>query len=450
MQAVYEFFYAIEMNLWGYVGFPIILFLGGYLTWRSRCLQLRRFPDIFREFFGYFKATPEATADSVGLNPLKALVASIGGCLGIGNLINIAIAMHIGGPGALFWIWVTAVLGSIVKYSEVFIALRHRRTMADGSKRGGPMFFLKDAFGSNVPALFFCILLSLYGVEVYQFNVVATVASTSIGCPKICTVFALMLLLYFAAKGGLKRVSTVASYLVPIFITLYLIMGGWVLLNYASSIPQLLIDIVHSAFTPRAAEGGFVGSVLLMTLTQGIRRGCYSADIGVGYASIIHSESSNPSPIKQARLLIVEVFIDIFCICSMSAMLVLITGAWKSDLLPFQMVQEALATHFPYMHFFMPLLIFLLGYSTVLTYLSAGMKSATYMSPKNGKRIFGAYAFLAFLFFSFAETSVALTVMSLIQFCLLVLNSLGIWKLRSELVFDEKVVSSPAFVVEKA
>lgn len=438
MTPFFQFFDSLELHLWGYIGFPLILFFGGYLTWKSKCLQIRRLPSIMREFFGYFRRDAVQSAPSTGLLPLKALVASIGGCLGIGNLVNIAIAMHIGGPGALFWLWMTAILGSVVKYSEVFTALRHRRLQADGSYRGGPMYYLKDAFGSNIPALIFCVLLSLYGVEVYQFNVVATVAATSLGCPKILTVVILMLLVFVAAKGGLRRVSSVASFLVPIFICLYLLMGGWVLFNYASLIPQLFVDIFQSAFTQRAAEGGFVGSVFMITLTQGIRRACYSADIGVGYASIIHSESNNPSPIKQARLVIVEVFIDIFCICSMSAMLVLITGTWKSTLMPFQMVQEALATHFPYMQFFMPFLIFLLGYSTVLTYLSAGLKSAVYISPRYGKRIFGLYAFFAFFLFSFADTALALTAMSLIQFCLLILNLTGIFVLRKGLVFDEQ------------
>ena len=215
-------------------------------------------------------------------------------------------------------------------------------------------------------------------------------------------------------------------------------MGGWVLWNYASFLPSLFADVFHSAFTPRAAEGGFIGCTLLMTITQGIRRGCYSADIGVGYASIIHSETTNPSPIKQARLLIVEVFVDTFFICTMSAILVLITGVWKQDLLPSQMVQQALATRFPYMHFFMPVLLTLLGYSTVLTYLSAGMKSATYLSSTKGKVIFSCYALFALSFFSFVETSQALSIMSFINLFLLILNSVGIWRLRREIVFDER------------
>ena len=288
IQAIFDFLGSVEGKLWGFIGFPVILLFGCFLTLKSRAMQIRKFPEIVREFIGYFTGPKSTTSlANEGIGPLRAFFTSIGGCLGIGNVVGVATAVQIGGPGALFWIWVTSILGSLVKYSEVYIGIKHRRTMADGTHKGGPMFFLHDAFKSKIPSIFFCILLCLYGVEIYQFNIVATVTADAFQCHKIWTILVLLSLVFWAAKGGLKRVSAIASILVPFFISLYLIMGLWVIVNYASEIPNLLCDIFSSAFTPRAAEGGFIGSSVLLTLSRGVRSGCYSSDIGIGYASIM-------------------------------------------------------------------------------------------------------------------------------------------------------------------
>lgn len=441
IQDIFNFLALIEDDLWGFVGFPTVLILGSILTWKSAGMQIRKFPAIVSEFFGYFITSKEnPSCSSQGLGPMRAFCASIGGCLGIGNVVGVATAVQIGGPGSLLWIWITAVLGSIVKFSEVYIGIKHRRTNPDGSHRGGPMFFLQDAFGKKMPALLFCALLCLYGVEIYQFNIVASVSADAFGCDKIWTVLVLLVLVLIAAQGGLKRVSSVASILVPLFISLYLIMCCWVLINCAPFLPQLFSDIVTSAFSVRAAEGGFVGSSLLLALSQGVRRGCYSSDIGIGYASIIHSETTSTSASKQARMLIFEVFADIFIVCSLSALVVLITGEWKSGMDSSKLVQKALSAYFPHMEYFMPFLLSLIGYSTVLTYFSAGCKTAMYLCPRRGKMYFFIYAIVAFCFFSFQETEQARCIMSYIGLFLLLLNSVGIWKLRKELVFDEDFV----------
>ena len=442
----FEVLSAIEDHLWGYLGFPMILILGGILTWVSRGMQLRSFPAILREFYSYLTAKEKTSAQ--GLGPLRAFFTSIGGCLGIGNVVAIAAAVQIGGPGSLLWIWLTSILGCLVKYAEVYIAIKHKRVLRDGSFKGGPMYFLQDAFGSKIPGLLFCVLLSLYGVEIYQFSVVASVSADALGCSKVWTVLVLLSLVLLAAKGGLQRVSKVASLLVPFIITFYLIMGVWVLMHHASIFPSLFLDVFRSAFTPRAAEGGFIGSSLLLTISQGVRRGCYSSDIGIGYASIIHSETNNPSPVKQARLLIFEVFTDTFIVCTLSALVVLVTGVWKTSVDSSKLVQVALSSCFPYMEYFMPLLICLLGFSTVMTYLSAGMRTAAFLSPNRGTRVYALYATLAFLFFSFHDTDHARCMMSLIGLFLLTVNSLGIWKLRKEIVFDEETEYSVSSGVE--
>lgn len=420
--------------LWGYVGFPVVIFLGLYLSFRSGFVQLRRFPDIFRNFVAAFS---RSHADSsTNLHPIRAFFASIGGSLGIGNVVGVTAAVQIGGPGTLVWIWVTAIIGSLIKYSEVYIGMTHRRVLPDGSNQGGPMYFIQDAFKVGWLPTLFCVLLGIYGVEMYQFGIVASATSYAFGVSKWVTALIFLSIIILIERGGFKRISIIASLLVPLLVAVYVSMGSYVLFANMSMLPSVFADIFTSAFTARAAEGGFLGSTMMLAMSLGVQRGCYSTDIGVGYASIIHSASSSTTPQRQASLLIFEVFMDTFFVCSMSILLVLTTGTWKENLDSALLVQEALGKYFPCMNIFMPFFLSLLGYSVIITYFTAGMHTVRFMLPKWGQRLYYAYAIVAFLTFSFVENRQAITVMSFVGFLLLVLNASALWKLRREISFD--------------
>ncbi len=424
-----------EDSLWGYVGFPLIVLFGVYLTYVSRFVQIRSFPLVVKTFWHFL--THKGEKEGEGIPPLKAFFASIGGCVGIGNIVAITSAVQIGGPGALFWVWMTAFAGSLVKYSEVFLGMTTRHVCPKRGFRGGPMYILEKAFnGSKIPGIIFCIFMCLYGVEIYQFSVVTSTLSSSFALPKLWVTLGLLALVIYAERGGIARIGSISSWMMPTCILVYLAMGGYILVASWDLIPTVFCDIFKYAFEPHAAEGGFLGSALLITISQGIRRGCYSSDIGVGYASIIHSESSVQKPARQASLLIFEVFIDTFVICTMSVLIVLLTGTWQLDIEPIYLVQTSLSYFFPYIEYFMPIFIFLLGYSTVITYFAAGMRTAVFLSPKYGQRVYYLYAVVGLFTFSFVHSSQAITIMALVQLGLLILNSLGIWRLRKQLSFD--------------
>lgn len=433
IQSIFSLLELAENFLWGYIGFPIVVLLGVYLTFSSRFMQFRRFPAIVRNFVEGFSSKHT----DGNLHPIRAFFASIGGSLGLGNVVAISAAIQVGGPGTLVWLWITALIGSIVKYSEVYLGMTLRKKMPDGSFRGGPMYFLKDAFkGATWPTVLFCVFLGIYGVDVYQFGVVASVTSTALGVSKWITALTFLSIILFVERGGFQRVGLIASMVVPFIVAIYVTMGSYVLFSHASQLPAVFADIFRSAFTARAAEGAFLGASILLALSHGVRRGCYSTDIGVGYASIVHSTSSATYPAKQASLLIFEIFTDTFFVCTLSVLLVLVTGTWTQEMGDLFFVQQALAQHFPYMEYFMPFLLSLLGYSVVITYFSAGMRAVQFLLPVWGRRLYYCYAVIAFLTFSFLENSYALTIMALAGFFLLVLNSIGIWKLRHLLSFD--------------
>jgi AGCS family alanine or glycine:cation symporter len=242
-------------------------------------------------------------------------------------------------------------------------------------------------------------------------------------------------LILFASSGGVRRVGAISSAIIPFFVLVYISMGSWVLLNNLQVIPEVISTVFSSAFTGTAAIGGFAGSALMATISQGARRGCYTGDLGVGYASVIHSESSMKIPEEQASLAVFDIFLDSFIICTTSLMLVLVTQVWHEPIAAGMMVQTALSDYFPHMNIFMPIFLFLLGYNTINAYFCVGIKCSEFLSPKYGKPVYYVYAILALVIFSFAGVAQAQTVMTIAGGLLLVINCLGIFRLRREISF---------------
>lgn len=432
VSTVFTFLDLFEDALWGYLAVPLLLFVGIYLTIQSRFFQIRKLPHVIHLFCSLMRVREQGER---GVHPLKAFFASVGGCVGVGNIAGICTAIQLGGPGALFWIWVTAIVGMMIKYSEVYLGLKYRIPNDRGGYNGGPMYFLQRAFKATwIPGLI-CFLLCIYGVEVYQFSVVTDSLVTNFSLNKYLVISVLLSLVLFASSGGVRRVGTISSAILPFFVLVYISMGSWVLLNNLHVIPEVFTSVFASAFTGTAAIGGFAGSALMSTISQGARRGCYTGDLGVGYASVIHSESSMKIPEEQASLAVFDIFLDSFIICTTSLMLALVTQVWQEPIAASMMVQTALSDYFPHMNIFMPIFLLLLGYNTINAYFCVGIKCSEFLSPKYGKPVYYVYAILALLIFSFAGVAQAQTVMTIAGGLLLVINSLGIFRLRREISF---------------
>lgn len=437
-EMIFDSLLFFEDLLWSYLGFPALMALGLYFSFRTRFVQVRHFPAVLRTFIGFMSVKDH---EGRGVHPLKTFFACVGGCVGVGNVVSICTGVQIGGPGALFWIWITAMIGMMIKYAEVYLGIRYRVPNQEGGYDGGPMYFLKAAFSSEFLASLAALLLCIYGVEIFQFSVIVHSVSFNWDINPYLVTFTLLGLVIFAGSGGVRRVGNISAAIIPLFVVLYLGMGFFVLLVNIGKIPTVLMTVFSSAFTGHAALGGFVGSTLLMTISQGIRRGCYTGDIAVGYASVINSETSIKIPEKQASLEFLGIVLDTFIICTTSVMLILVTDVWFEPLEVGLLVQTALGNYFPYMHFFMPFFLFLLGYSTINAYFLAGLKCAEYLAPRFGKRLFYAYGVIALVLFSFVDVVEAQSVMAIVGGLLLVINALGIYKLRKEVSFnfyDEK------------
>ncbi|MBS4163499.1 putative transporter [Candidatus Protochlamydia amoebophila] len=424
----------LENILWTYAGVPIVMLLGLYLSLKSGFFQIRHLPTVFKTFFSFMRL--RSSENQHGVHPLKAFFAAVGGCVGIGNIVGICTAVQLGGPGALFWIWMTALAGMILKYSEVYLGLRYRVPNESGGYNGGPMYFLQKVFKTSWIPKLVCVLLCVYGVEVYQFSVISTSITTNLGINSYLVTATLLVLVVFAGSGGVRRVGTISSTSLPVFVVIYVGMGMWVLVNNLSALPTVIQQVFTSAFSGHAAIGGFAGVGIMSTMSYGIRRGCYTGDIGVGYASVIHSETSVQIPEKQASLAIFDIFLDTFIVCTTSLFLILTTGFWQEPIEAGLLVQLSLGKYFPYMHFFMPIFLFMLGYNTINAYFCVGLKCAEYLSPKFGRGVYYIYAVVALVLFSFMGTSQAQTAMAIAGVSLLIINGYGIFMLRHEISFN--------------
>lgn len=433
LSSFFNFLKGIDGILWGYVDFILIIVLGSYLTFKTSFFQVRQIPAILKSFFDLIGKSPKGIR---GTHPLKVFFASVGGMVGVGNIVGVVTAVQLGGPGALFWVWVTGMIGAIVKYSEIYLGLKYRVENGEGGYDGGPMYFLKAAFKNRYLPIIVAFLLCIYGVEIYQFSVMTESVSINWGLnPYLVTTFVLLAVLY-ASLGGVQRIGKICSVVMPLFLVIYIGMGLWILINEASTIPTVLSSVFSSAFSGHAAVGGFIGSTAIMAIQNGMGRAAYSADIGIGYDSIIQSESSMLYPQKQARLAVLGVLLDNL-ICTLSILLVLVSGLWRAEnpIAGSCLVQSVLSTYFPYMGFFMPLFLSIVGFTTIIAYFCVGLKCARYLLPKSGGWIYTIYGTTSLFFSSFISQTQTLLIMSVAGALLLVINLFGIFILRREISF---------------
>ncbi len=429
----------IDDSFWGYVGVPVLLILGTYFSYKANFMQICRFGKIGKIFFSFLEKEEKTTKkkDEVrGIPGIKAFFAAVGGCIGIANLVSVCSAVQVGGPGAVFWMWIGAFLGMIVKYVEIYIGMKFRVKNKTGGYDGGPMYFLQHATTNPWIPKFVCVLLCIYGVDMYIFRTVTHSFVSSWNWNPYVAIVGLLSAVIFGGEDGIKRVGTISSIIVPFFLLAFIGCSSWIFLTHWDLIPGMIADIFYSAFTPKAAIGAFTGVSVLTTMSYGMKRACYTGDIGIGYASIIHSESSEKNASRQAALGIFGIFLDTFVVCTMSVFLILLTGAWHQGIPEGQIVPHVMSQYVPGIDIIWPLFVFMLGYSTLLAIFASGHKAAKFLSPKYGTSAYNLYAIIMFLVFSFIGTDEQImTPMSLVGGLLLVINVWGMLKLRKSISY---------------
>ncbi|MFA5998843.1 MAG: amino acid carrier protein [Candidatus Babeliales bacterium] len=434
---LFETLDAVESVFWTYGGAPALFIFGFYLSYKSRFFQIRQFPEVIKIFKAF--ATEKQDDTSRGVSPIYAFFTSIGGCIGVGNIVSVCIAVQLGGPGAVFWMWIAAILGMLVKYGEIYLGVKFRIKNNENSYTGGPMIFLQHVPGGKILSRIAAVLICLYGIELYIFRTVTESLSVCWNLNEYVVIFTLLFLVVGIGQGGVKIVGRLCAVIIPVFLVGYTSMGMWVLIANAAKIPAMLYSIFAHAFSAHAAIGAFVGtsSNVMLSVRHGVQRACYTGDIGVGYASVVHAETKEAVPAKQAIFGIIDIFLDSFIVCTMSLFLILLTDTWHQNIHVNVMVAQALSKTFPFVFAIWPLFIFLLGYSTLIAFFAAGRRAATFLSPRYGAQFFVALATCAFIIFSFVGTSNnCQSMMAIVGALLLMINLYGLFFLRDEISFD--------------
>ena len=308
--------------------FPVFLIGSGiFFTIYLGFPQIKYFKHGWRILSG--KYVKEDTKGET--TPFQALSTALSGTVGTGNIGGVALAIFLGGPAAIFWMWITAFFGMTTKFVEVTLAHKYRETLPDGSISGGPMYYIENGLNMRWLAILFsiCLLLMCLGTgNMPQISSIAVVMNDTFNIPKIVTGSVLAVLLWMVIIGGIKRIAQIASKLVP-FMALWYLVGSFavILSNYENIIPSLQSIFIH-VFTPAAAVGGFLGASVAAALTRGVNRGLYSNEAGQGSAPIAHASSKTENPIEEGMVSILEPFIDTIVICTITGLVILSSGVW--------------------------------------------------------------------------------------------------------------------------
>ncbi len=399
MDAVTEFLSSASDFLWGWFLILLLLGTGFYLTIRLGGLQFTKLGAAMR--LGILKRKDD---DSEGdITQFQALTTALAATVGTGNIVGVATAIGIGGPGALFWMWMTGLLGMVTKYAEGFLAVRFRRTDAAGEKSGGPQYYLEhgipNRFG-KVLALLFAVFATFacFGIgNMTQGNSIASNVESSWSIPVWVTGATLTVLTLVVLVGGIKSIGRVTAGLVPIMIVFYIAAGLYILIANIDAVPGALAQVVTDAFTGTSAVGGFTGSAIAVVVQFGVARGLFSNESGLGSAPIAAAAAQTNHPVRQGLVSMTQTFIDTLIVVTFTGLTIITTGTWKqTDPETGEQISAALMTGEAFTHglpgewghWVVTLGIVLFAFSTLLGW--------SYYGDRNIERLFGRRAVLPF------------------------------------------------------
>ncbi len=322
---------AINSFVWGPFMLALLVGTGIFLSVKTGFLQVRKFGFIMKNTLGSLFAKRSDKDHGNNLSPFQAVTTALAGTVGTGNIAGVTGAIFVGGPGAVFWMWVSAFFGMCTKYAEIALAMKYRVTDKDGVHRGGPMYYIEKGLGKQYKwlAVIFALLggIASFGIgNIAQSSEIAGAMNGLMGFNNFLTGVALAIIVSFVLIGGVKRIGQVTGYLVPFMALFYIIAGLAAIILRIDMVPAALMSIFTSAFSFKSVGGGVFGYAIMIAMKQGFARGVFSNEAGLGSAPIAHAASSCDEPAEQAIWGVFEVFIDTIVICTITSLAVLLSG----------------------------------------------------------------------------------------------------------------------------
>ncbi len=376
---------SVSNFVWGPVMIILLVGTGLFLTVRFGFIQFRGFPHALALITGKY----DDPKDAGDITHFQALSAALSATIGTGNIAGVATAIASGGPGAVFWMWITALVGMATKFTSCLLSLKYRKVNEDGTISGGPMYFLEMGLKQKWLGVLFALftVVASFGIgNMVQANSVAQPLHDILHVPKWATGGVLAILVAMVILGGIRRIAVVASRIVPLMVILYL--GGALTIifwNIDQVLPALQLIIKH-AFTPTAAIGGFLGAAVMQTIRFGVARGVFSNESGLGSAPIAHAAAKTKEPVREGLVASVGPFVDTIVVCTMTALVIVISGLWTSldetgaQLTGATLSARAFESGFPnFGQYVVSFGIVFFAFSTILAWSYYGDRSAEYL-----------------------------------------------------------------------
>ena len=370
----------IDAFVWGPPLLVLLVGTGILLTFRLKLLQVFKLPQALGLIFS---AKNDGSGD---VNSFKALCTALAATVGTGNIVGVATAIKAGGPGALFWMWMAAFFGMATKYSECLLAVKYRTVDANGNISGGPMYYIENGLGKKYKPLavmfaVFGVLCAYFGIGTFaQVNSIVEITQISAGIPVVYTGIALTVVVAAVTIGGLKSISNVSSKVVPGMAVIYFFTTLGILVSFADQVPGAIALVIESAFTTTAAQGGFLGATVMLAMRNGVARGVFSNESGLGSAPIVAAAAKTHWPAEQGLVSMTGTFIDTIIICTMTGLSLIVTGVWNGDLNGAAMTNAAFSSAFPAFGTWLLLVgLVLFAFTTILGWNYYGERCVEYL-----------------------------------------------------------------------
>ncbi|WP_304095768.1 alanine/glycine:cation symporter family protein [Phascolarctobacterium succinatutens] len=370
----------IDAFVWGPPLLVLLVGTGILLTFRLKLLQVFKLPQALGLIFS---AKNDGSGD---VNSFKALCTALAATVGTGNIVGVATAIKAGGPGALFWMWMAAFFGMATKYSECLLAVQYRTVDANGNISGGPMYYIENGLGKKYKPLavmfaVFGVLCAYFGIGTFaQVNSIVEITQISAGIPVVYTGIALTVVVAAVTIGGLKSIATVAAKVVPAMAMLYFLTTVGIMIVFADQVPAAIATVLNSAFTPTAAQGGFLGATVMLAMRSGVARGVFSNESGLGSAPIVAAAAKTKWAAEQGLISMTGTFIDTIIICTLTGLSLVVSGVWCGPLNGAAMTESAFTMAFPAFGSMLLLVgLVLFAFTTILGWNYYGERCVEYL-----------------------------------------------------------------------
>ena len=370
----------IDAFVWGPPLLVLLVGTGILLTFRLKLLQVFKLPQALGLIFS---AKNDGSGD---VNSFKALCTALAATVGTGNIVGVATAIKAGGPGALFWMWMAAFFGMATKYSECLLAVKYRTVDANGNISGGPMYYIENGLGKKYKPLavmfaVFGVLCAYFGIGTFaQVNSIVEITQISAGIPVVYTGIALTVVVAAVTIGCLKSIATVAAKVVPAMALLYFLTTVGIMIVFADQVPAAIATVLNSAFTPTAAQGGFLGATVMLAMRSGVARGVFSNESGLGSAPIVAAAAKTKWAAEQGLISMTGTFIDTIIICTLTGLSLVVSGVWCGPLNGAAMTESAFTMAFPAFGSILLLVgLVLFAFTTILGWNYYGERCVEYL-----------------------------------------------------------------------